>query len=170
MSNSEYLKQLNDFEAHYDYDVGYLRELLEHSPEGFAKFNAFMPLARHREQLSLEEFWIAKLASMQVEDCGACLQLNIRMALEEGVDKALVAAAIHGGKQLPANLKAIYQFSRAIAANEAVDEQQQLAIEQQLDKGQRLELGLAIASTKIFPTLKRTLGEATSCRLMDIAV
>ena len=82
MNMTEYRRMIDDFENHYNYDSTYMRELLESSQEGFARFNNFLPLSSHREKLNTEDYWVAKLAAMQVEDCGDCLQLNVRMALE----------------------------------------------------------------------------------------
>ena len=46
MSTPDYLQEINDFGTHFQYDPTYMEELLKHSPEGFAKFSAFLPLLR----------------------------------------------------------------------------------------------------------------------------
>lgn len=38
------------------------------------------------------------------------------------------------------------------------------------DKGALLEFGLGIATAKVFPTIKRAVGNAKSCSLVDIEV
>ncbi len=170
MGKSDYHQQIDDFEAHYKYDSTYMRELLDHSPTGYEKFNNFMPLASHREKLDLDMYWVAKLAAMKVEDCGDCLQLNVRMAIENGVSKSIVAAAIAGGEQLPENLKDIYAFATCVASNTQISEGLQDRMDALLDKTTLLELAMCIATAKIFPTIKRTLGYTRSCSLIKIDV
>lgn len=170
MTMTDYRQMIDDFENHYNYDSTYMRELLESSPEGFAKFNNFLPLTSHREKLSPEDYWVAKLAAMQVEDCGNCLQLNVRMALEAGVSKKLIEAIIKNNSALPENLKDIYNYAKAVAAHSQIDTALMGRIEARYDKGGLLEFGVCIATAKVFPTVKRALGYTKSCSLIDIKV
>jgi alkylhydroperoxidase/carboxymuconolactone decarboxylase family protein YurZ len=170
MNNAEALKQIREFEAHYKYDGTFMRELLEHSPAGLAKFNNFLPLSAHKEKLSPGDYWVAKLATMQVEDCGECLQLNARMALEAGVSKAQVRAAIQGGNELPENLKDVYLYAKSVANHELVDSDLMNRIEASYDKGSLLEFGICIATAKVFPTIKRAVGYTKTCSLIEIDV
>jgi len=170
MNKAETIRQIDDFESHYKYDSTYMRELLEYSPGGFSKFSNFMPLSSHREKLCPEDYWVAKLAAMQVEDCGDCLQLNVRMALEGGVSKSLIEAVIKGGEALPVNLKDVYDFATSVSAHAQIDNDLMERIEARYDKGTLLEFGLNIATAKVFPTIKRALGYTRSCNVVEIEV
>lgn len=170
MSNVGALKQIHDFETHYKYDGTYMRDLLEYLPNGFAKFNNFLPLSSHMEKLRPDDYWVAKLATMQVEDCGECLQLNVRMALEAGVSKDMVRAAINGGNELPEYLRDVYLYAKSVAKHELVDNELMDRIEARYEKGALLEFGICIASGKVFPTIKRAVGYAKSCNLIEIEV
>lgn len=170
MSTIDYLEELNEFEAHYQYDTTYLKELLESSPAGYTKFAAFRPLASHREKLDLETYWIAKLAAIQVEDCGECLQLNVRMARENNISTQLIESVLNGGDGLPNDLRDIYEFVVNVAAQITIDSDLEQRIHARLDKGALLELGLCIATAKVFPTIKRSIGYAKSCNLIKIEV
>ncbi len=169
-NKAEALNQIAQFEAHYQYDSTYMRDLLEHSPEGFAKFNNFLPLARHHEKLSSNDYWVAKLAAMQVADCGECLQLNVRMAIEAGINKDLIQIALRGGDALPADLRDVYHYAKSVAANVPVNEDLRDRIAARFDKGALLEFGIAIATATVFPGIKRALGTAKTCSLVDIEV
>jgi len=170
MNMTNYRQMIDDFESHYHYDSTYMRELLESSLEGFARFNDFLPLARHQEKLGAEDYWVAKLAAMQVEDCGECLQLTVRMALEGGVSKAIVEAVLNGGGALSADLKDIYDYARCVASNDTIEAELMDRMTARFDKGALLEFGLGIATAKVFPTIKRAVGYTKSCSLMDIEV
>lgn len=170
MNTSDYEEQINNFESHYQYDSTYMRELLAHSPAGFAKFNQFLPLSAHIEKLSPEQYWVAKLATMQVEDCGDCLQLNVKMALEAGVARDLLETVLTNSAALPDALKDIYDYAACVAGHEAIDEALMDRIKAHHDKGALLEFALCIASAKVFATIKRALGYARACRLVEIAL
>ncbi|MCK7598094.1 hypothetical protein M0G74_12500 [Microbulbifer sp. CAU 1566] len=161
-------QQLTAFGEHYRYDVGYLQEFLQVAPEGFEIFQGFQPLSTYRSKLPLDIYWVSRLAAMQVADCGECLQLSVRMALEAGVDKALVKSCIEGGSRLPENLKDIFDFATAVASYRVIDPQLDTRIDQQLDKAQRIELGICVATASVYPTIKRALGIAQRCSLMEI--
>jgi alkylhydroperoxidase/carboxymuconolactone decarboxylase family protein YurZ len=170
MNTRNYRKEIDEFEARYRYDSTYMRELLEYSPAGYAKFDNFMPLAGHREKLDPETYWVARLAAMQVEDCGDCLQLNVRMAIEDDVSRAVIESVLKGGKTLPDDLRDLYEFAVSVAAHNSTDNGVGGHIEARFDKGALLELALCIATAKVFPTIKRTLGYTRSCSLVEIEV
>lgn len=170
MNLTEYRQMIDDFESRYKYDSTYMRELLEHSPGGFTKFANFLPLSDHREKLSPEDYWVAKLAAMQVEDCGDCLQLNVRMALEAGVSRPVIEAIVNRGSVLPQNLMDIYDYAKSVAGHALIDSGLMDRIDARYDKGELLEFGLCIATAKVFPTIKRALGYVRSCSLVEIEV
>lgn len=164
-NKAEFIQQIEQFEQHYQYDTTYMRELLQSSESAYAKFNQTLPLCSHREHLDKNSFWTVKLVSMQLEDCGACLQLNIQMAKEDGVATSLIRDILEGGKSLPQPLQDVYHFTQAVALNLSPDSDLSARIEQHFNKGQRLELGLAVATTKLFPVIKRSMGYARQCQL-----
>ena len=164
------IKQINAFEERYEYDCTYMRELLESSPEGYEKFCGVMPLAMHRDLLDPTTYWVAKLAAMKSEDCGECLQLNVRLALEAGIDKVVVAETVQGGSNLPAELQDVYRFSQGVAANRLNDDALIDRVESRFSKGQLLEFGLCIGMAKFFPITRRAAGYTRSCSSVEIAV
>lgn len=168
MTEVQYLQGLEAFSQHYRYDTDYLKEFLKGSPDGFEKFANFQPLSAHREFLPQEIFWVSKLAAMQVADCGECLQLNVRMALEAGIDKPLVQACLQGGSRLPEELKDIFDFATAVASYRTIDPLLEERISAQLDQRQRIELGVSVATAAVYPTIKRAMGHAQSCSLVEI--
>ncbi|WP_444938092.1 hypothetical protein [Microbulbifer sp. JMSA002] len=168
MTEQQQLQEMDAFSKKYRYDMEYLKEFLRSSPKGFEKFVQFQPLSMHREFLPLEVFWVSKLAAMQVADCGACLQLNVRMALEANVAPQLVKACIQGGSNLPEPLKDIFDFATALASYKNIDPLLDQRISEQLDKKQRIELGVSVATASVYPTIKRAMGHTQSCSLIEI--
>ena len=169
-ANADYAAQIDQFEAHYDYNSDYLRELLRASPEGYSRFGAVQPLAAHRDLLDPETHWLVRLAAMLYEDCGECLQLTVKMALEAGMDRGLVTAALRMPDQLSRDQRDVYDYVTAVAAGDDVPVEMDERIRKRFDTGQLLEMGLAISAMKFFPTIKRAAGYAKSCKLVEITV
>ena len=170
MEQKKALKMLADYDSHYKYNSDYMRDILEHSPEGFDTLAQFLPMARFRKEASTDVYFVAKIATMKAEDCGECLQLNIRFALENEVSREIVGQVLAGGDGLPNHLKDIYDFTEAIVYNRSVSSELQTRIEARNSRPVLAELALAIASARIFPTLKRTLGYDKSCKLVSLEV
>ncbi len=169
-STTDQHNQIDQFGDHYSYDTTYMHELLEHSPKGYQAFQDFMPMGQVRESLPIDAYWVAKLVSMQTEDCGACLQLNVTMALEAGVERDVVAATIAGGNDLEPRLQQVCTFASQITPDGMIDADLRSAMDLEYSKEELLEFGLAIASTKVYPAIKRALGYAKSCSLITITV
>jgi hypothetical protein len=170
MNTEKALAEMDAFDNHYGYNSDYLRELLKYSPGAYETYEAFLPMASYRNASDLDVSFVSKIATMRTEDCGPCVQLNIRMALEAGVSKEIIKGALNKGAGLSKELKDIYDFSVAVATNETIPSGLRETIESRWGKEVLMELAISIASTKIFPTLKRALGHARNCALADLEV
>lgn len=166
MNKQQSLNQINQFESHYDYDCTYMREMIEVSPDGFATFEAFLPMGRYAKATPVDVLWVAKLTSMRAEDCGGCVDLNIKMAKEAGIGDDVIDFIVKkGGKGLDDRLKRVYDFSLAVTINKPVPSELREYMHKTYSPEVMVELALAIASTKVYPAIKRTLGYANSCSL-----
>ena len=158
------LAMLEGFESHYDYDTSYMKEMLKENPKAFETFEAFLPMSVFVNKSPKDVIFIAKLTSMKNEDCGACLELNINMAIEAGVNKDIIKEILFNeGKNLAKELKTVYDFSLKVGNKEDIDEELYANMNSLYTKDVIVEIALAIASTKIFPTIKRVLNDIHSC-------
>ncbi len=158
---------IDQFEKHYDYDCNYMRKMAQSNPQAFETFVNFLPMGQVGKSLPVEVLWTAKISSMLTEDCGACVQLNIKMALEAGVTQDLVKMIVQSPEKLSADLSTVYNYARSVSLNIDTFYQYQNKIQEQYSQEQITELALAIASTKIYPTVKRALGDFKSCSLYE---
>lgn len=161
---------VRQFGDRYGYDTHYMHEMLDNSPAGFEAFQNFLPMGKVREALPVDAFFVAMLTSMRAEDCGACFQLNVRMAIEAGVDPAIIEGVIRSGNDLEPRLAQIKQFASQISPAGFIDEKLRAAMNHDYTKQELYELGLVIASTKVYPAIKRVLGYAHACDLPSIAI
>ncbi len=164
------MRELESFEKRHHYDTAYMRHMLEENPEAYAVFSHFIPMASHRKHAPLEAFCVARIAAFQQHDCGACLQLAIRKAREEGVSVELIRRTLDGGAGLPEPLARVRRMVGAMADN--APEMDALREQIRADFGEPawIEMAACIAAAAVFPTIKKALGYFQSCALARIEV
>lgn len=152
------------FGQQYDYDTAYMTELLDASPAAYAAFAAALPLSSHRQALPLAAHFVARITTLQAEDCGACTQLNLRMAVEAGVDRAVLATLLARPDTLPAELADIRAHVLDVVGGSLPDPERAARIRARHGDAGFAELATAIAGSRLFPTIKRALMHASACQ------
>lgn len=164
-------KQLIAFEEQLGESADWLRDLFAASRRGFFKFALFMPLSRHRAAAPKELVHIARLAAAASEDCGPCLNISIRFALSEGLDRRSVRGAATGEVGLLSpDGQLVWRFATAVAKADAEATDLASEVERRFGRRVQVDLALAIATTRVFPTMKRALGYARSCSLTPLVL
>lgn len=151
--------------------MDYLRVVARHSTAGFAKFMAFLPLAGHRGGLPLAAWFAARLAATRSEDCGTCVQVVVNDALNRGVPPRLVRDLVdERWETVPEELARVYHFAYAVAGRLPRAEELREPVRARYGDGGLVELAMAIAAARVFPTAKRALGLAQSCSRVRVEV
>ena len=163
-------RQIDVAERKFGEKLGYLRDIASASPAAFYKFALFLAFARHRKAAPLDAYYLAAIGALQHEDCGPCLQIAVNQALADGVSPAMISAAVAGGAALDAERGLYLDFGRAVSANLPEAEELRLRLAEKLSPAAMVDLAIAIASARVFPALKRGLGHAKSCSLVQIKV
>ena len=164
------LKRLDAMERMLGEPVDYMRHVVRVSLRAFLKFALFTPLAAHGRKLPINLYYIACFVATRHEDCGTCVQITVNMARRDGVRDDLLRALIAGHpEQLPDEARDVYLFTDAVVNT---DEDKAAPLRERLRAGlgeeALIELSFAIAAARVFPTVKRGLGYATSCALVEI--
>lgn len=157
-------RKLDGFEAHYDYDATYLREILEVGVRPLSLFHKATALGMYRVGVPVAPWFAAKLVTVQREDCGPCLQLVSQMAQEAGVATAHIAAIL--GERLddlPDEVALTVQFCRAVLDRDAAADALRDKMVVRFGKAGLVSVAFAILSARLYPTLKFALGHARSC-------
>ncbi|PQO27790.1 hypothetical protein [Blastopirellula marina] len=159
--------QLEAFGQKYDYDIGYMVQLLEDSPRAFEAFAAAQAMGRAYHKLPLEAAYVARVTAMKTDDCGPCLNLGLKMGVEEGIDRELLSNTVKAPDKLPAPLKDIHDHTVAALLNEGDDADRMERIRQQYGIEAFAELAVIITGCRIYPTLKRAMGMAAYCEVVQ---
>ena len=150
-------------------ESAYFHELARAPSHAFEKFANFMPVTMHRCEAPADLFHMARIGATLVEDCGPCALTAAKGALDDGVPRAHVNAALSGNPP-EGDLRTAFDFGQAIARH--ADDSIFLgeAIEAGHGRIVRLELAMTAATVRTYPALKRGLGLEKSCSLIPLSV
>jgi alkylhydroperoxidase family enzyme len=149
--------------------MDFVRDLRRASPGGFWRFAGFTPMAKFRRALPKDACAVAKIAAAKSEDCGPCLQTTVNLARHDGVDDAIIRAAVTGDMTaMDERIATAYAFACAVCEKDFASEELRPKLIEWWGETGVAELALAICSTRLFPTLKRGLGHAQACHRISV--
>jgi alkylhydroperoxidase family enzyme len=151
--------------------LDYLRELHAHAPGAFWQFFKVAKAAAYRSKLPAPAFHVARIVAVRIQDCGPCVQTCVNLAKADGVDPAVLTAALaRDFDALPESLRDVAQFADAITTNAGDPDPLRERLTAVFGKEGVAELALALALCQTFPILKRGLGHAKSCSAVPAVV
>lgn len=160
---------INRMEKQTGEDLSYARDIAQASPRGFWKLALMKPVVSHQGTAPPTLHHLARLGSLMAEDCGGCLQTQVNEARAAGLSRDLLHRVVgDGGDSLAAVESAAYQFGRGVALNTGVPQSVRQSILEECGPQGLVDLTIAAASVRIFPALKRGLGYAESCTVVQI--
>lgn len=162
------LAALQEFEATYDYDTTYLRKLAEDSPGAYDAFAQAEGMSAYRKALPLDAHYVARIATMLVEDCGPCTQLNLRMAVEAGVERSTLDLLLHNPEKLPEPLRDVRDHARAIVGAGDVTPERFERLRAHYGDEAVAEIAVVVLGSRIYPTLKRAMLADQKCILGEL--
>lgn len=163
-------QSIDTFGETYQYDVAYMHQMYDASPQGYRLFENVLPMAAYHHRLPHDAYYVARIETMRDEDCGPCLQLAIDMAQEAGVSADVLRAALDEDTPMEPPLEDVRLFTRAVVRRTPHDDAVAERVRERYDEEGVAELALCIASSRIFPTIKRALGRDKSCSLVRVKV
>lgn len=152
------------FERRYAYDASYMRELIETDPGAFFAFTGVQRLGGYG-RAPKAALLAARLVATLAEDCGPCTQIVVSMGEARGIPGAVIKGVLTGDEAAMGPDAALaWKFARASLARdiEAADPLREEVVRRWGRKG-LAALALAIASARVFPTLKYALGHGKTC-------
>lgn len=162
------LDEIRAFGETWEYDAGYLADLLEASPAAFEAFRAAQGMSYLADALPLDARSVASVSAMQFEDCGACAQLNVRMALAAGTERELLTTLVEHPERLPAILFDVREHVRDVCEGRAPDPDTAARLRAAYGEAGFAELAVLIAGCRIYPTVKRALLRAGTCEILRV--
>jgi hypothetical protein len=162
-------RSIAGFERRFDYDMSYVREMLETSPKAFARFRQIEGMATHRENVPVDGWYAAKLATTLAEDCGPCTQLVVRMAEADGVAATVLGAILAGDDPaMGANAALGFRFAEASLRHDARADGLRDEVIRRWGKRAVVSLALTIAASRVFPAVRYALGHGHACQRVEV--
>lgn len=150
--------------------LDYLRTIGDTSTAALLKMAAFQPLASHRREAPADAWHLARLAATRVQDCGTCVQIVVNQARADGVESRVLRAALDGDEgALTDGQRLAVRFGEAVTSREEARAAGD-AVADWFGEAVRVELALAVATSQVFPILKRGLGQDLACALVQVEV
>jgi alkylhydroperoxidase family enzyme len=162
-------RRLRAFERAYDYDASYMHELLDIDRGAFFAFARVTKLGHFRKGVPREARFAASLVGTIAEDCGPCTQLNVTMAIREGVDPKQLAAVLRGDDAAMSDtVRLAVRFARAALAHAPEADELRDAIRAKWGPRALVSISLALTASRMYPTLKYALGHGKACQRMVV--
>jgi hypothetical protein len=162
-------KAITSFERQWNYDAGYLRDILNASVRAAWLFSRVTALGNFRRDVPLAAWSAAGITAIRHEVCGPCTQLAVNMAERGGVDPAVLRALVSDNPEaMPPDVALVWNFTRATLAREAADEYRQAILERWGPRA-LVSIAFAITAARIYPTVKYALGRSQACMRVVVA-
>jgi hypothetical protein len=157
-------RQIAAFERDWNYDAGYMQDVLDADPRAIWAFSKVMGFAQYRRDVPPAVYYAAKITSTMAEDCGPCTQLAADMAARAGVGAAALKAIVSGDiAVMPDDVALAVRFTRATLRHDWEADSLREEVVRRWGKRGLISLAFAITSARIFPTLKYALGHGQAC-------
>ena len=108
----------------------------------------------------------ARLRGALASDCGTCVEAEINLARNSGLDASLVDRVLSGEyAELPDEVAAVARLSDAVVARREDDPDARMLIVERYGEAALIEIAFAMNGAALLPGIKRTMGYATACNL-----
>jgi hypothetical protein len=157
-------KGIGKFERDWDYDTGYMRDIVNASPRAAWLLSRVTALGRFRRDIPLAAWCAAGITAVRHEDCGPCTQLGVTMAERAGVSPAVLGAVLADDSEaMPPDVALAWRFTRATLAHDADADIYREEIVRRWGPRALVSLAFAITAARIYPTIKYALGHGRAC-------
>jgi hypothetical protein len=157
-------KAIDKFERTWNYDAGYMRDIIDASPRAAWMFSRAAALGQFRRDVPIEPWFAAGITAVRHEDCGPCTQLGVAMAERAGVSPAVLRAVLSDNPgAMPPDVRLVWNFTRATLARDAAADEYREEIVKRWGRRALISLAFAITASRIYPTVKYALGHGKAC-------
>jgi hypothetical protein len=152
------------FERQWNYDAGYIHELIDIDPRAAWMFQRATGIGKYRKDVPLDALAAAGITAVRSEDCGPCTQLAVAMAEREGVDpKVLRAVLTETPLMMPPDVALTWRFTRATLDHDPSADEYRDEIIKRWGPRAVVTLALTILTARMYPTVKYAMGHGKAC-------
>lgn len=161
---------LQRFERRWNYDAGYMHELIDADPRAAWMFSRAAAIGSYRKDVPLAAWAAAAITAVRHEDCGPCTQLGVSMAERSGVDpKVLRAVLTEDVAAMPDDVALAWRFTRATIDHDPSADTYRKEIVRRWGPRAAISLAFAMVASRTYPTVKYALGHGRACTRIVVA-
>lgn len=161
--------QIARFQRTWNYDAGYLRDLVDVDPRAVQALGKLQSISNYRKDVPRAVWCAAGIVSVMPEDCGPCTQLGIDMAERGGVDPAVLRAIVaRDFAAMPDEVALTVRFAEATLRHAAEADELRTQVVRRFGKRGLVSLAFAMLAGRIYPTVKYALGHGHACMRLTI--
>ena len=152
------------FERQWNYDAGYMHEIIEVDPLAAWKFQRATGLGRYRKDVPVAALAAAAITAVRHEDCGPCTQLGVSMAERAGVDPEVLRAVLtETPEAMPPDVALAWRFTRATLDHDPSADRYRGEVSRRWGPRAVISLAFAILTARMYPTVKYAMGHGQAC-------
>lgn len=155
---------IGKFERDFNYDAGYMRDMIDVSPKAAWLFSRVTQMGQFRRDVPLDAWFAAGITAVRSEDCGPCTQLAVTMAERSGISaETLRAVLTDNPAAMPPDVALAWRFTRATLAHDPLADEYREAIVDSWGRRALISLAFTITAGRIYPTVKYAMGHGKAC-------
>jgi hypothetical protein len=152
------------FERKWNYDAGYVHEMIDADPRAAWMFQRAAGLGKYRKDVPPPAWAAAGITAVRHEDCGPCTQLAVSMAEQAGADPKVLRAVLAGNPdQMPPDVALAWRFTRATLDHDPAADVYRDEIIRKWGPRAVVSLAFAIVTARLYPTVKYAMGHGKAC-------
>lgn len=149
--------------------VDWAKYVLDKSLALFFKYALALPLLGQWKYSSANAISVARLVAVQSEDCGSCVQIEINAAKKRKVAPEVIRNTLekeYAG--LDESCREVALFAEAVLGRTGGELEIGDRLKRRVGEKAFVEISVAIATARFYPTVKRALGFSTECRIDNL--
>jgi hypothetical protein len=162
-------RNVSRFERQWNYDAGYLRDIIEASPLAAWRFFGATKLGSYQQDVPAAALVAAGLTAVKSEDCGPCTQIGTQMAERRGVPPEVLRAILKEDvAAMPDDVALAWRFTKAVLAHDPSADDYRAVIAERWGPRAVVSLAFAITTARIYPTVKYAMGHGKACMRVTV--
>lgn len=162
-------KNILSFGKKYDYDVGYMIDVINTSAGAGLRLSTVPLISQYQTPKNAIGVWAgAAFASTLDGDCGPCAQLIADMSIEAGVPPSQLRLCVEGQAALAGDVGLGFRYAQAAIAASPETPELLKEIDELYGRKAVVSAAFAAASGRFYPVLKRGLGEHVACTRLQL--
>lgn len=158
-------KQLSAFGRRWNYDTGYMQEVVDEAGlDALKPMMGLQKLGAYRGGVPLAAYYGAGLTASKHADCGPCLQLGVSMAENEGLSPKIISAILREDfGALPEEALLGIELAKSTIARDGSGDDARAQILRRWGRRGLVALAYSIVAAQSFPAFKYAIGHGHAC-------